>query len=219
MEAALVARPEISPDAPEGEKDKLISEQQKTIRELEIVVRGYEDNLGEPLRQVKEDVEREWGERLEAEVRKREEKEAWAAELVRQLDKEKRMRTKMEEERRALAAFVSKFDSLGLGATNLAGKLKPARPTAGGAVAVFAERQQSRVANLPNSMTIPEESPMRMDIKNQPSLLEQVPEEEWSMMEEVSFETETSAKPKTAGSKRVEGPLKGVLGSKENIPL
>ena len=63
-------------DAPDAEKDKLITEQAKTIRELELVVRGYEENLGEPLRQVKEDVEKEWIARLEAETRKCEEKES-----------------------------------------------------------------------------------------------------------------------------------------------
>ena len=50
LEAALLARPQLPADAPESEKDKLIAEQTKTIRELEIVVRGYEENLGEPLR-------------------------------------------------------------------------------------------------------------------------------------------------------------------------
>ena len=108
---------------------------------------------------MKEDVEREWGARLQAEIRQREEKEAWTAELVRQLKKEKRMRTKLEEERRALAAFVSKFDALGLGGgSNLASKLKPPKPVIGGATAAFAERQQSRVANLVSISSIKEES-------------------------------------------------------------
>ena len=167
---------------------------------------------------MKEDVEREWGARLQAEIRQREEKEAWTAELVRQLEKEKRMRTKLEEERRALAAFVSKFDALGLGGgSNLASKLKPPKPTIGGATAAFAERQQNRVANLVSISSIKEESPIRIDIKNQPSLLEQTPEEDWSMMEDLSFEVETG-KLRSAGNKRAESPLKDVLG-KENIPL
>ncbi|KAI6156511.1 P-loop containing nucleoside triphosphate hydrolase protein [Pisolithus thermaeus] len=217
LEAALLARPEISPDAPESEKDKLIAEQQKTIRELEIVVRGYEDNLGEPLRQVKEDVEREWGERLQAEARKREEKEAWATELVRQLEKEKRVRTKLEEERRALAAFVSKFDSLGLGlGSNLTSKVKPAKPTLGGATQAFAERQQNRHTNV-NTTTIIEESPMRMDVRNEPRLLDQTPEEDWSIVEDASFEAE--ARKLKGGGKRAESPSKEVFGRKENIPL
>lgn len=69
----------------------MLNEQAKTIRELEIVVKGYEDNLGEPLRAVREDVEREWAQKLEAEVRVREEKEAWADELVKQLDRERKV--------------------------------------------------------------------------------------------------------------------------------
>lgn len=82
----------MSPDAPESEKDKLIAEQTKTIRELEIVVRGYEENLGEPLRAVREDVEREYEVKLQDERAKREEKEAWTEELVRQLEVEKSVR-------------------------------------------------------------------------------------------------------------------------------
>lgn len=92
LEAALLARPVLPPDAPENEKDRLIAEQTKTIRELEIVVRGYEENLGEPLRAVREDVEREWEIKVEEEKRIREEKEAWAEELVRQLEREKSVR-------------------------------------------------------------------------------------------------------------------------------
>lgn len=70
----------------------MIAEQAKTIRELEIVVAGYEQNLGEPLRAVKEDVEREWKVKLDEEIRKREEKDKWAEELVKELEKEKKVR-------------------------------------------------------------------------------------------------------------------------------
>jgi centromeric protein E len=91
LEAALLARPELPVDAPESAKDQLIAEQSKTIRELEIVVRGYEENLGEPLRAVREDVEKEWVDKFAAEVKLREEKEEWAAELVRQLEKERKV--------------------------------------------------------------------------------------------------------------------------------
>ena len=93
LEAALLARPQLPADAPESEKDRLIAEQTKTIRELEIVVRGYEENLGEPLRAVKEDVEREWTAKVDAEQKLREEKEAWAEELVLQLEKERSVRS------------------------------------------------------------------------------------------------------------------------------
>lgn len=57
-----------------------------------MVVKGYEDNLGAPLRAVREDVEREWGARLVAEEAKRKEADAWAAELARALEKEKKVR-------------------------------------------------------------------------------------------------------------------------------
>jgi len=92
LEAALLSRPNIPADAPDAEKDKLIVEQTKTIRELEIVIKGYEENLGEPLRAVREDVEKEWVAKVEEERKRKEEKEAWADELVRQLDKEKKVR-------------------------------------------------------------------------------------------------------------------------------
>ena len=69
----------------------MIAEQSKAIRELEIVVRGYEDNLGEPLRAVKEDVENEWIEKVAQERKKREEAELWAQEVVRAMEKEKRV--------------------------------------------------------------------------------------------------------------------------------
>ncbi|KAF8988526.1 kinesin motor domain-containing protein [Cyathus striatus] len=145
LEAALIARPPLPPTASESEKDKLIAEQGKTIRELEIVVRGYEENLGEPLRKVKEDVEREWKEKFDEEARKREEKERWAEEVVKQLDKEKKARKQLEEERRALAAFVSKFDALGLGlGAASVSKLQPPKPIPGGAAIAFSERQQTR---------------------------------------------------------------------------
>ena len=93
LEETLLARPELPPDAPESEKDRLLGEQARNIRELEIVVKGYEDNLGAPLRAVREDVEREWGARLTAEEAKRKEADAWAAELARALEKEKKVCT------------------------------------------------------------------------------------------------------------------------------
>ncbi|KAJ2924618.1 hypothetical protein H1R20_g12471, partial [Candolleomyces eurysporus] len=214
LEAALTARPPLPIDAPENEKAKMIADQAKTIRELEIVVKGYEDNLGEPLRAVREDVEREWQVKLEEEVRKREEKERWADELVKQLEKEKKTRMKLEVERQALASFVSKFDSLGPSKmSNLP------MPTPGGAHAAFAERQQAKQATRVSSMdsgsfasylfsnrkttstsasdpqnknTITEhESPVRLSdsMKNQPSLLEQaMPEEDFAAMSEMSFD-------------------------------
>lgn len=69
----------------------MIADQVKTIKELEMVVKGYESNLGEPLRAVREDVEREWKVKVNDEIKKREEKERWAEELVKQLEKEKQV--------------------------------------------------------------------------------------------------------------------------------
>ncbi|KZT25431.1 kinesin-domain-containing protein [Neolentinus lepideus HHB14362 ss-1] len=196
LEAALLARPELPPNAPEDSKDKLIVEQSKTIRELEIVVAGYEDNLGEPLRAVREDVEKEWGVKLEKEVKLRKEKEAWAEELVRQLEKERRMRNKLEEQRRALTAFVSKFDALGLGGEGVTPSIS--KPAPGGAHKIFAERQRNKLNSFGLSSDFTSnasDSPVRLDlnhIKGQPILLEQMPEEDpWN---DVSFELELEDK-------------------------
>jgi centromeric protein E len=91
LEAALLACPELPPDAPESEKDCLLAEQAPTIRELEMVVKGYEDNLSLPLRAVREDVEREWGARVAAEEMKCKETDVWATELALTLEKEKKV--------------------------------------------------------------------------------------------------------------------------------
>ena len=83
LEASLIARSPLPSSASDNEKDKLIPEQAKTIRVLEIAVRGYEDNLGELLRAVtREDVEKERAGKVEDEVKKRKESKQWAAEVV-----------------------------------------------------------------------------------------------------------------------------------------
>jgi hypothetical protein len=56
-----------------------------------MVVKGYEDNLGAPLRAVREDVEREWSGRLAAVEARRKEADEWATELTRALEKEKKV--------------------------------------------------------------------------------------------------------------------------------
>lgn len=48
--------------------------------------------MGEPLRAVREDVEKEWIGKVEEEVKKRQKSEQWAAEVVKQLEKEKQVR-------------------------------------------------------------------------------------------------------------------------------
>ncbi|KAG6853094.1 hypothetical protein C0991_006927 [Blastosporella zonata] len=243
LEASLDARPALPVGASDSDKDQLLQEQLKTIRELEIVVRGYEDNLGEPLRAVREDVEKEWKDKVAAEVKKREETERWAEELVKQLEKEKKARVTLEEERRALAAFVSKFDSVGMGLTMpsssfTATKVRPPMPTRGGATAVFRASQAAKQNATPTTdstdmLSSLAESPIRMDItgdglrlKAQTQLLlEQMPEEEWS---DVSFEpVELPAEKDKANMFRFGGepvprkgaksPVREVLGDKENL--
>ncbi|KAJ7134638.1 P-loop containing nucleoside triphosphate hydrolase protein [Mycena epipterygia] len=236
LEATLLTRPALPTSAPEDEKNKLIAEQGRTIRELEIAVRGYEENLGEPLRAVRKDVEKEWQGKLEAERRVVQEKEAWADELVRQLEKEKKMRVQLEEERRALAAFVSKFDSLGLGLLSAASSPVKVMPSPGGASAAFAgRRQQQQLAMQNTGDTSRDASPVRMSIDlvgrlgAHPSLLEQMPEEDWNALGEVSFETEAGQD--AAWGSRAGKSLNGKAGSlnspreifgvssKENLPV
>ncbi|KAJ7644147.1 kinesin-like protein [Roridomyces roridus] len=208
LEATVSSRPALSASAPEDEKDRMIAEQARTIKELENVVKGYE---GEPLRAASED---EWQTKLDAQRRVIEEKEAWAAELVRELEKEKKLRTQLEEERRALAAFVSKFDSLGL--VSAASSPVKVMPSPGGAPAAFAGRREARKVALQMTGDVSaESSPMRMSLDMDlvsklgaaPSLLEQMPEE----LEEfdVSFEAEEWGK-----RKEIFRP-----SSKENVPM
>lgn len=112
---------------------------------------------------------------------------------------------KLEEERQALAAFVSKFDALGLG-SNLT-KLPPPSATS-----IFAERHQHRMHTL--DPIVETESPIRLNSVTGPSLLE----EEWDAVEDVSFEIEKLGK----GSSKFlssHSPVREVFGDKENIPL
>ena len=106
------------------------------------------------------------------------------------------MRLKMEGQRQALAAFVRKFDSIGLASTPPMPtmKLHPPLPTPGGAAAVFAERQRNRLSAFDSSMMSPlaeVDSPVRVNvpgpIASEPSLLE----EHWDIVEEMSLEMES----------------------------
>ncbi|KAJ8073923.1 Kinesin-like protein kip2 [Marasmius tenuissimus] len=150
---------------------------------------GGEEDMGqfaERIRKIREEVERdvraaaekEWAAKVEEEKRKAEESQTWAEEVVKELEKEKKARSfpkyvesgwidlpslqtriKLEDERRALAAFVSKFDSLGLGFTLPASSasttptrrtsiastsIVPPMPSPGGAAKAFAERKHLR---------------------------------------------------------------------------
>ncbi|KAK7048373.1 kinesin-like protein [Favolaschia claudopus] len=193
LEASLAAKPALS-DIDE-DKDKMIADQAQRIRELEGVTRMYEEKLGEAPQFVPEELEKEWQTKLDAERRVVAEKDAWAKELVRQLEKEKKMRLQLEEERKALAAFVSKFDSLGLGLLSAASSPVKVMPSPGGASAAFAGRREARQQSAGETSF---DSPMRMSLDlsmsskfgAHPSLLEQTPEEDWTELGDVSFETE-----------------------------
>ncbi|CAE6428309.1 unnamed protein product [Rhizoctonia solani] len=201
LEAALVQRPLLPSDAPESDKDRLIADLSRTVRELEIVTKGYEDNLGAPLRQVREDVEREWSAKLEEKERILEEKLAFLDECQRALQKEKHARIKLEEEKLALVSFVRDFD------TQVFQKAVTANYTPGGTHATErAKRARSLDGN--ESLTLSKKLGSRYGA----SLLDETPEllEEDDVKDPVEIVPEFQS---TAKSSR------GVLGDKENIPL
>jgi hypothetical protein len=115
----------------------------------------------------------------------------------------------LEGERRALAAFVTKFDSLTAGLSDLS-NTPPSR---------VSKLSSSSLARLPPIV----ESPLRMDLgglglgglRAEPSLLE----EKWdgAGLDDESFDAERGA---IIGSspKRAQVPGKGVLEGKENRP-
>jgi centromeric protein E len=135
---------------------------------------------------------------------------------------------KLEGERRALAAFVQKFDALGSGGLVLQTNLtsgssgaapKPPLPVPGGASAIFAERQRHRKGGILDVVETDENSPFKVErvkIESQPSLLE----EQWDGVgDELSFEQEPMGLGKKAsGAKRSESPMKEILIGKENLP-
>ncbi|KAJ6477425.1 kinesin-like protein [Mycena vitilis] len=222
LEATLSAQPELpASTASDDDREKLIAEQARTIRELEIAVRGYEENQGHSVGAVREDMEKEWQDELDAERRVVAEKDAWARELVRELEKEKKMRLQLEEERRALAAFVSKFDSLGLGLLSAASSPVKVMPSPGAASAAFAGRREARQQQQQAAGdTSLESSPIRMSLDlsmtgmvgAHQSLLGQIEEDWTAAMAEVSFETE-------AGEEAGQWPGKGrVVSGKAYSP-
>ncbi len=136
---------------------------------------------------------------------------------------------KLEEERQALAAFVKKFDQLGLGGLVAPPlpptKFNPPMPTPGGAAAVFAQRQLSRISMLksepPLAPLAETESPIRLGgIAAEPSLME----EQWEdIIADVSIEMEkTGMSPTKSGfvsRKLSQSPVREVLSQKENVPV
>ena len=139
------------------------------------------------------------------------------------------MRIKLEEERHALAAFVKKFDQLGLGGPVIPpSKLNPPMPTPGGAAAVFAQRQKTKVSQLREHSMAPlaeTESPIRLGSEHaQKSLLE----EEWDTVEEVDISIElekngVAMSPPKAGlaaaRRGSQSPTREILSEKENLPV
>ncbi|KAB5588892.1 hypothetical protein CTheo_7668 [Ceratobasidium theobromae] len=202
LEAALAQRPLLPSDAPESDKDRLIADLNRTVRELEIVTRGYEENLGAPLRQVKEDVEREWMVKVQEKERELEEKEAFIAECQRALEKEKQARLKLEEEKIALISFVRDFD------THLQQKAVMAKYTPGGG---SGSDRAKRARSLDGNESLKLAS--KLGNRYESSLLDETPEvqEEEDEIEDllkVEMEPESPTKE-----------VRGVLEDKENIPL
>ena len=91
LEAALS-----QPSADENEKDRVIFEQRRTIDLLEASLQSLEAPRPQaPSSSSPNELEREWAAKLQAEVTKREESERWAEELVKQLDREKKVRSQL----------------------------------------------------------------------------------------------------------------------------
>jgi centromeric protein E len=117
-------------------------------------------------------------------------------------------RIKLEEERRALAAFVSKFDSLGLASSGFGGQATPP-------LSLIEEAfDESSSSAGPADV-----SPVKITLVPQPSLLEE--DCAWDPTEEVSFETEkglATAPCVSAGNEKTATVTKReVLAEKENI--
>ncbi|KAL1694079.1 P-loop containing nucleoside triphosphate hydrolase protein [Schizophyllum commune] len=246
LETALTSRPPLPADAPDDEKDKLILKLTNENRELNIVVKGYENNLGEPLRAGK----------LDMEIPRRLDDERSSEELVRQLDRERKVHApSAREPARGPRQLVSLFDSSKLGSSGVSkgmtglptlsryssgrrlsavgegreeelwqmkdGEVKyvadASRPTSRAATS----RPFSRAAGSSSKDTI-DASPVRMsDVGGKPSLLE----EDWSMMSgDTSFDVEAelakgeAEKEDTTKGKRILGELRDVFGGKENLP-
>jgi centromeric protein E len=66
-------------------------DRQKQVKEYEFVTKRYEENLGEPLRAVKEDVEKEWAGKLETLEEKLRASNSYVLECERGLEKERQV--------------------------------------------------------------------------------------------------------------------------------
>ena len=166
LEAALEARAPSSAEAEgEGEpddKDRVIAEQARTIQALQAAPPSAE---------------------LEEKLAASEE---WARELARELEREKRARAKLEEERRALVGFVTRFDSLGLGGPGAA-LPPPSRLPA--PMSIFAPRVATLVEENEDEESADEEgevegmlSPVKIDLDASAMQAGSLLEEEWSVV-------------------------------------
>lgn len=96
-----MARPSLSVEGATDEKDRLLAENAKTIKELEAAVKSYRERGASDSavavsevehRNRREESEKRWMAMLEEEKKIREEKERWAEEVTKALDKEKKVR-------------------------------------------------------------------------------------------------------------------------------
>lgn len=199
LEAALAARPVLPPDAQPSEKDRLLEEQKMTIEDLRRALAGFEANLGEPLRKVKEDVEEEFREQISKLEEAKKETDAWAEELVRQLEREKQHRIKLEEEKMALFKFVSDIDSH-LGSSMAS--IKPASKLRKPRVSSFVLPSQKKLLTL---QPVSENSPLKLPGKADQSLLDQAFDDEWA---DTSFDGKEFSNRDKTNSRSILGDLK-----------
>jgi len=122
------------------------------------------------------------------------------------------MRAQLEEERRVLAAFVSRFDSL----TSSGMAVGSSLPRPAGPVASF--QRQKRSSHSLGTIT-ETNSPLKMEISasaTEPSLLEEQLQWDGSMIDDESFEIVDKSPVKL---RRAQSPAKDVFGRKENLPV
>ncbi|KAG9085373.1 Kinesin-like protein kip2 [Ceratobasidium sp. UAMH 11750] len=198
LEPALAQRPLLPTDAPDSEKDRLIADLSRTVRELEIVTRGYEDNLGAPLRQVREDVEKEWSVKLQEKERELEEKQAFIDECQRALEKEKKARLKLQEEKLALVSFVRDIDFLQQKSTT-------ANYTPGGT-----DKPGKRAHSLDGNSSFTLSAKLSRSGQSLLADTSEVPEED-EIEDLLTVEVEPGSPPPKS--------TRSVLGQKENLPL
>lgn len=124
----------------------------------------------------------------------------------------------MEDERRALAAFVTKFDTLTAGLSS----------SSATSLSALSNTPPARTAKLSLARLPPiVESPVRMDLgglRAEPSLLEEKWDGGGMAFDDESFDADraiTTSSPKRVQNpgKVVDSPGRGMLGGKENLPL